>query len=135
MQSCRSGRTLVKQAARAAVNTGIHNMRIVTALSMVAGSILATMALTSMMHRQMSYTDIDPAALVEPASAESLLVKSSTGPWKELRLKPLSEVGDWRVECDGSLFDYYGVTLGKATDQAHDLGCDVWEVSAIGGVL
>lgn len=110
-------------------------MRIVTALSMVAGSVLATLALVNMAHRQLSYTDIDPAAIAQPASAEKLLVKSSTGPWKELRAKPLSEVGNWRIECDGSLFDYYDITLGSATDRAHDLGCEAWEVSAIGGVL
>ena len=76
---------------------------------------------------------VSQASAAEPASAESLLVKSDTGAWKELRLRPLSEVGSWRIECDGSTFDFYSTTLGKAVDGARDLECDTWEVSRIGG--
>lgn len=105
-------------------------MRIVTALSMVAGSILATMAATKMWDHQTQQIGLD----VKPVSADFLLVKDHAGWPANMERMPLSVKGNWRIECDGSLFDYRDITLGAATDRAHDLGCEAWEVSAIDGL-
>lgn len=69
-----------------------------------------------------------------PASADFLLVKDHEGWPANMEKKPLSEIGNWRVECDGSLFDYRDVSLGDAVDRAHELECEAWEVSAIDGL-
>lgn len=108
-------------------------MRKITLAVIIVGSLLAGHASYKMLHREITQEGLDWSTPA-PAKADFLLVKDHAGWPADMKKFPLSQVGNWRVECDGSLYDYRDISLGAATDRAHDLGCQAWEVSAIDGL-
>lgn len=103
-------------------------MRKITLAVLIVGSLFAGHVLTRTLERADSWSVGAEQSLLEPASADSLLVKAHTGWPADMERLPLSEVGPWMVECDGSEIPYRG-SLGFAVDKAHDMGCKSWEVS------